>query len=159
VTARKASLRDLDELLKIEQECFTKEAFTKEQIEFLLRNPNGIAFLAQLQEEVVGFVIGEVENHGAIKTGHICTIDVAVKHRRRGVGLELLQEMENAFLQRGAEVCYLEVRVDNYEARRLYEKQGYIEMKALNDYYSRGGHGLRLVKQLKLERNASTGLF
>lgn len=154
VTVGEASLRHLDKLLRIERECFTTEAFTKEQIEMLLRNPNGIAFLAQVREEVIGFIIGEIENIGTVKVGHICTIDVAVKHRRRGVGLKLLEEMENAFLQQGAETCYLEVRVDNNEARRLYEKQGYVELEGLNNYYSRGGHGIRLVKQLKPKQNA-----
>ena len=154
MTVRKASLRNLDDLMRIERECFTNEAFTKEQIETLLRNSNAIAFLAQVNEEVAGFIIGEIENHGATKVGHICTIDVAVKHRRRGVGLNLLEEMENAFLQRGAETGYLEVRVDNNEARRLYEKQGYVELEDLKSYYSRGGHGLRLIKQLKPKQNA-----
>jgi len=156
VTTGNASLRDLDELLRIEQECFTKEAFTKEQMEVLLRNPNGIAFLARFMEEIVGFIIGEVENHGAVKTGHICTIDVAVKHRRRGVGLKLLKEVENAFLQRSVEICYLEVRADNYEASRLYEKQGYVELENLDNYYSGGEHGLRLVKLLKPKQSASS---
>lgn len=154
VTVGKASLRHLNELLRIERECFTTEAFTKEQIEVLLRNPNGFGFLAQVKEEVVGFIIGEIEKHRAIKVGHVCTIDVAVKYRRRGVGLKLLKEIENAFLQRGAETCYLEVRVGNNEARRLYEKQGYVELEDLDNYYSRGGHGLRLVKQLKPKQNA-----
>jgi len=156
VTVGKASLRHLDELLRIERECFTTEAFTKEQIEVLLRNPNGFGFLAQIKEEVVGFIIGEIENQGAGKAGHICTIDVAVKHRRRGVGLKLLEEMENAFLQRGAETCYLEVRVDNNAGRRLYEKKGYVEMEDLDNYYLRGGHGLRLVKLLKPKQSASS---
>lgn len=156
VTVGKASLRHLRELLRIERECFTTEAFTQKQIETLIRNPNGTAFLAQVKEQVAGFIIGEIENHEMVKVGHICTIDVAFKHRRRGVGLKLLEEMESAFLQRGAETCYLEVRVGNKEARRLYEKQGYIELEDLDNYYSRGGHGLRLVKQLRPKQNASS---
>jgi len=149
VTVGKVSLRNLNELLRIERDCFTREAFTKEQIEILLRNPNAIGLLAQVDGEVAGFIIGVIENYGAVRTGHIYTIDVAVKHRRRGVGLKLLKEIETAFLKKGAATCCLEVRIDNYTARRLYEKQGYIEIEALNDYYSRGGHGLRLTKQLK----------
>lgn len=149
MTVWKASLRNLDDLMRIERECFATEAFTKEQIETLLRNPNDTAFLARVNEEVAGFIIGEIESHRTVKVGHICTIDVAIRHRRRGMGLKLLEEMENAFLQQGAETCYLEVRVDNNEARRLYEKHGYVELEGLNNYYSRGGHGVRLVKQLK----------
>ena len=154
VTVEKVDLPNLDELLRIERECFTREAFTKEQIEILLRNPNAIGLLARVNGEVAGFIIGEVQDCDLVKTGHVCTIDVALKHRRKGIGLKLLEEIENTLLEKGAETCYLEVRLDNYRARRLYEKQGYVEMEVLDGYYARGGHGLRLVKRLRSEQNA-----
>jgi len=149
LTVEKAELRNLDELVRIERECFTSEAFTKEQVEILLRNQNAIALLARINDEVAGFIIGMIENYGTEKAGHIYTIDVAVKHRRRGVGKRLLEEMESIFLMRGAETSYLEVKVDNSAARRLYRKQGYVKTEPLHDYYSSGVHGLRLKKQLK----------
>jgi len=151
-----AKLLDIEELLRIERECFTKEAFTKEQIAILLRNPDAIGLLARVNSEVAGFIIGLVEKHGKIEAGHVYTIDVAVKHRRRGVGIKLLQEMENAFLKRGVETIYLEVRADNQAARRLYQKQGYAEIEPLNHYYSTGIHGLRLNKQLKPKQTISS---
>jgi len=144
-----ADLRNLEELLRIDRECFTFEAFTKEQIEILLRNPNAIGLLGRINGEVAGFIIGVIENYGAIRAGHIHTIDVVAKHRRGGVGMKLLKEMESAFRKKGVDTIYLEVRVDNQAARRLYRKQGYAEMESLDDYYSSGVHGLRLKKQLK----------
>jgi len=156
ITVETADLQNLEELLRIERECFTREAFTKEQIEILFRNSNIIGLLARVDGEVAGFIIGLIEDFGRIKAGHVYTIDVAVKHRRRGVGVKLLKEMENTFLRKGAEASYLEVRVDNQAARRLYRKQGYVEMESLNDYYSMGVHGLRLKKQLKPKQNASS---
>jgi len=153
-----ADLRSLEELFRIELECFTIEAFSKKQILGLLRNANSVGLLAKINGEVAGFIIGLVENHDAIKAGHVYTIDVAVKHRRMGVGIKLLKEMEKAFLKRGAETSYLEVRVDNQAAIRLYQKQGYSEIESLNDFYSSGVHGLRLKKQLKPKKNASSQL-
>lgn len=158
ITVEKAELGNLDELLRIERECFTKEAFTKEQIEILLRNPKAIALLARINGEVAGFIIGMIEDYGTTKVGHVYTIDVSVKHRRRGVGIKLLKKMESMFLMRDAETSYLEVRIDNQAARRLYRGQGYVEMEPLNDYYSSGVHGLRLRKQLELKQNASSQL-
>jgi len=155
ITVEKADIRNLEELLKIERECFTIEAFTKEQIVSLLRNPDATGLLVRVNDEVAGFIIGLIENYGTIKAGHVYTIDVAVNYRRRGVGIKLLKEMEKAFMKKGAETSYLEVRVDNQAARRLYGKQGYVKIEPLDDYYSSGVHGVRLKKQLKPKQNAS----
>lgn len=142
-------MQNLTELLKIERECFASEAFTKEQIEILLLNPNSIGLLAEINSEVAGFIIGGLENYHAVKAGHVYTLDVALKHRRLGIGLLILKEMESIFLKKGAEVSYLEVRVDNQAARKLYKRQGYVEAESLDDYYSIGVHGVRLIKKLK----------
>jgi len=155
IMVESASLQDIEELWRIERECFTREAFSREQILSLLKNPDAVGLLAQVNGEVAGFIIGLVEKHGAIKAGHVLTIDVAVKYRRRGVGIKLLEEMEKTFLKRGAETSYLEVRADNQTARRLYQRQGYQEIQPLYDYYSNGIHGLRLKKQLKPRRTLS----
>ena len=150
-----ATIQNLEELWRIERECFTIEAFTREEIETLLRNPNAIGLLARINGEVAGFIIGIIEKHGTIKFGHVYTVDVALRHRRQGVGIKLLNEMENIFLNKDVETSYLEVRLDNQAARRLYRNEGYVETEPLDDYYSSGVHGLRLIKRLKPKQNAS----
>lgn len=148
-----ATLANLEELMRIERQCFTGEAFTKEQIATLLVSPDVIGLLARIDGEVAGFIIGGIQSHALTKTGHVYTIDVAVKHRRRRVGVTLLNEMEEAFSKRGAKTSVLEVRVDNQAARQLYKKQGYLEAEELHNYYSKGIHGLRLAKQLESKRS------
>lgn len=149
ITIETADVHNLGELLRIERECFTSGAYTKEQITSLLRNPNAIGFITRANSEAMGFIIGTIEKFGSIKIGHVYTLDVAVKHRRKGIGLRLLAELESAFLKRSVKTSYLEVRVDNEAARKLYKQHGYVEIESLEDYYSTGVHGLRLKKQLK----------
>ena len=149
LTVKPATINDLDVLHEIERECFTIEALPKEQIARLLENPNTVSLGAWTHEVVAGFIIGSIEDLEETKAGHVYTLDIAVKHRRRGVGLRLLTELERIFAARGVEMCYLEVGVDNVAARELYRKQGYAEVEALSDYYHKGGHGVRLVKRLK----------
>lgn len=149
-----AEFQNLEELTRIERECFTIEAFTKGTIASLLKNPKAIVLLGRVNDEVAGFIIGLIENREAIKIGRVYTVDVAVQHRRRGIGSILLRELEKAFVKSGIQSCYLEVRVDNEAARRLYRKQGYVEFESLNDYYSEGVHGVRLRKQLKRRQTA-----
>jgi len=143
-----AKLNDLDVLYRIEKECFTSEAFTKEHIAYLLESPDAISLIAKTDQEIIGFIVGMIENYGKVLVGHVYTIDVAAKHRRAGVGLRLLDELENIFLQKGVKTSYLEVRIDNKAARKLYHKKGYIELEPLENFYAKGKHGLRMKKEL-----------
>ena len=158
VTTRLATARNLTELLNLERECFTTEAYTERQIRDLLKNPNVVALLAKFDADIAGFVISLVEDSGRAKLGHVVTIDVAAKHRRKGIGLTLLKEAEHALAQRNVQVIYLEVRADNESALQLYRKQGYVEKELLEDYYSAGIHALRLMKRLKRWSNGSSAI-
>ena len=153
LTVKPATIGDLENLHKIERECFTIEAFTKEQITRLLKSSRTVSLVAWINGEVAGFIIGAIENLDETKAGHVYTLDVAVKHRRKGVGLRLLRKLENIFAEKSVKTCYLEVRLNNVAARKLYRKQGYTEVAPLADYYYKGIHGVRLEKILETSTN------
>ncbi len=155
-TIEVATPQNIDDMLKIERECFTAEAYTRRQILALLQSRNGLALMAKVDDEASGFIIALVENEGTHKIGHIVTLDVTVKCRRKGLGSTLLKRMENILSERGVEAVYLEVRVDNQAALRLYEKQGYVRAELLEHYYPARAHGLRLVKRLRPMQNSSS---
>lgn len=144
-----ADLKDLETLYKIEKECFSNEAFSKQQIAYFLKTSNAVSLVAQVDGKTAGFITGLIEQHGKSRIAHIYTVDVVPKYRRIGVGLKLLEEIEKDFTEKGAEACFLEVRFNNLAARKLYQKHGYIEIGKLNNYYARGIHGIRLEKKLK----------
>lgn len=150
ITIQRATINDLETLHQIERECFTVEAFSKEHIAYLLQNPNTLSLVAHVNGEIAGFIIGLIHRHDKMITGRVYTIDIAVKHRRKGVGLKLLNELERIFVKRGVKICYLEARVDNVAALELYRKHGYVEAEKLKKYY-RGIHGVRLKKKLESE--------
>lgn len=141
------STKNLDRLYEIEMECFKNEAFTKQQIAYLLTDNNSTGLVAELNGEIVGFVIGRTRRDKKSATGHILTIDVSRKHRRKGIGLRLLQEIERVFRPKGVRVCFLEVREDNMAALNMYQKFGYRKVERLDNYYG-NAHGVRLRKML-----------
>jgi len=149
ITVRHASLEDLETLCSIEEECFTRGSFSKEQIAFFLRSSTAVSLKAQVDGETVGFILGLIEQSGKLLVGHIYTIDVIPKYRRIGVGIRLLEEIEKNFARKDAEACVLEVRISNLVARKLYRKQGYTELEKLDSFYAKGIHGIRLGKKLK----------
>jgi len=147
VTVEDASVKHLDRLYEIEKECFIEEAFSKKQIAQLLTDYNSISLIARENGEVAGFIVGVVYPDRKAINGHILTIDVSPKHRRKGIGRVLLQEMESIFVQKGVQASLLEVREDNAAAISLYLKLGYKEMGRLENYYG-DAHGIYLKKLL-----------
>ena len=148
VKIEKISIKHLDRLYEIEMECFEKEAFTKQQIAYLLTDHNSVGLIAKLNGEIVGFEIGKASHDGSAVIGHILTIDVSPKYRRKGIGLRFLQEIERVFQQKGAKVCFLEVREDNIAALNLYQEFGYGEVGRLDNYYGNGIAGYVYRKRL-----------
>ena len=78
------------------------------------------------------------------------TLDIAAKHRRKGIGLRLLKELEKRFVDNGVETCYLEARRGNVAALELYQKHGYTKASILKNFYSKGIDGVRLMKKLSI---------
>lgn len=142
-----ASIKHLDRLFDIEMECFKSEAFTKQHIAQLLTNQNCISLIAKENDKIIGFIIGMLNFEGNILSGHILTIDVSLSHRRKGVGIKLLQELEKIFRNKQVKVSHLEVREDNVAALNLYQKLGYRKVGKLRHYYG-DAHGILLEKAL-----------
>jgi ribosomal-protein-alanine N-acetyltransferase len=147
VAIQEASIKHLDKLYEIETECFQEEAFTKEQIAHLLTDYNSVSFVAKVNGEIVGFIVGRAYTNRKPAVGRVLTIDVSPEHRRKGIGLKLLREVERVFRNETVEVCYLEAREDNIAALNLYQKHGYKTVGKLKNYY-RNAHGVRLTKSL-----------
>ena len=142
-----ASTRMLDELFEIEQDCFDNEAFTKQQISYLLNDVNTIALAAKSDSNVAGFVIAEIEMEENTEYGHIVTLNVAPKFRHKGVATLMLHEIGSFLKQRSITQIRLEVREDNNPAIKLYSKLGYEKIGKLDNYYGKK-HGVYLKKNL-----------
>lgn len=142
-----ASMLDLDTLYRIEMECFGKEAFSKQQIASLLTNYNALSLVAKIDSEIAGFIIGMLYIKRNSLNGHILTVDVLPKYRRKGIAQRLLMETEKIFTEKNVKTCHLEVREDNIAALKLYEKLGYKRISRLENYYG-NSHGIYLRKIL-----------
>lgn len=142
-----ATIKLLDKLYEIEEQCFDQEAFTKRQIAYLLTDYNTIALIAKANSDIAGFIITQVEVEENTEFGHIITINVAQTYRRKGIATKLLHEIETLLKQKGISECRLEVREDNNSAIKLYQTLGYQTMGKLEKYYGKK-HGLYLKKTL-----------
>ena len=142
-----ASLKYLDKMVEIEKQCFTSEAFSRQQISYLLADYNTISLVAKSNDEIAGFIILQLEEQSDTEFGHIITLNVSSDFRRMGVAQKMLRECEVLLRTRGISECRLEVRQDNHAAIKLYKQLGYVEVGVLERYYGKK-HGLYLKKTL-----------
>ena len=147
MTIEDASIKFLDQFYEIEKQCFEREAFSKQQIAYLLTDYNAIGLAARINNEIAGFVIGRIDVGRNVTSGHILTLDVLPSYRRKGIAQRLLLEIETVFKERGIKECRLEVREGNVAASNLYQKLGYKKVGKLEKYYG-NAHGLYLKKAL-----------
>ncbi|GAM59180.1 histone acetyltransferase HPA2 [Vibrio ishigakensis] len=100
------------------------------QLNNYLSHPECLHFLAQRNDEVVGFVAGELSRFSSpLKpSSYIGSIDhwyVAKDARKLGIGRALLEKIELAFAGLGAQKVQVEVWDFNKNALKYYQKQGY----------------------------------
>lgn len=151
IKVRKASPLDLEDLYSIEVECFYEDAFPKSYLKQLIEKPCFITLVALIDNKVAGFITGAIEIFRGKLSGHIYSIDVKPEYRRMGVGSRLLEAIEDELRKSGAEICYLEVYVNNTAAINLYLKHNYRFLEQLKDYYGIKRDGIRMMKKLVAE--------
>ena len=122
----------LPQVLELEQLCFSlpwsREAFLPE-----LRDP-ACFWLAALAE---GRVAGYAGMRTVLDEGYISNIAVSPALRKRGVGMTLVQAMLREGERRKLAFLTLEVRVGNGEARRLYDRAGFLAAGLRPGYYEK----------------------
>ncbi len=103
-------------------------------------------YVAVVGSEVVGYVMSRVE-HGIsvfnsfklVRKGHIVSIAVLPEHRRKGIGTALMKAALKSLRETyGCDEVYLEVRVSNIPAIRMYERLGFKKVKIVPMYYLDG---------------------
>ncbi len=116
----------------------------------LMANMNPELFIvATVDEKLVGYTVGELDARRDGKTvGHVMNVAVEPRHRNRGIGTLLMDELEARFLRLGAAAAYLEVRESNVGAQRLYSHRGYVYLRKVEGYYG-DEDGLVMTKTLE----------
>lgn len=103
-------------------------------------------FVAKNNGDLVGFIVGGIEDTGEEVYGHIMNFAVAPRCRRRGIGRHLLRRLEQEYAILGANGIQLEVRVSNTVAQEFYRRLGYREVFQVASYYSNGEDALVMMK-------------
>jgi [ribosomal protein S18]-alanine N-acetyltransferase len=144
IRLRNVRKADLEALYLLDQACFEPDiAYTRGQLQDLLSRDHAVGVVAEVDGGLAGFAIG----HRTGGRGHVVTLDVAGRYRRRGVGRVLLRELVERLERAGARTIRLEVDLRNEGAIRFYERLGFRETRRLRGYYGDRLDGLEMVRE------------
>jgi ribosomal protein S18 acetylase RimI-like enzyme len=142
---RAADVTDLDALYDHEGLCFAERRFRKEHILWILKNPRAATFVC----ENGGVVASLMLLHERDLT-RVLSVGVHPRHRRGGIGRELMAIAEDAALRSNRGEVRLEVNTKNEGAIAFYEALGYEVLGRLPRYYSWGDDAFAMAKPVAL---------
>jgi ribosomal-protein-alanine N-acetyltransferase len=123
--------------------------------ESILRELPEAFIVAEIENRVVGYIMCKIEfgfsnfrKLGFVKKGHVVSVAVLDEHRNKGVGKALMLEGINGAGVRRSDEIYLEVRVSNSGAVKMYERLGFEIKSRLRSYYRDGEDAYLMALEL-----------
>jgi ribosomal-protein-alanine N-acetyltransferase len=107
----------------------------------------GAGFLVAQQDNiVVGYIIFWIRFEDE---GHIISLAVDARYRRRGIASKLLKSTTEIFSRYTVKKLKLEVRSGNKAARKFYQNMGFVEKKVIDSYYDDGEDAVVMEKPMQ----------
>jgi len=135
---------DLKRVLEIETESFNDPYPASILID--VYNLGAGFLVAQQDNMVVGYIIFWIRYEDE---GHIISLAVDKKYKKKGVGKELVGYAVNIFDKCNVREIKLEVRAENKGARKFYKKLGFSEKEIIKEYYEDGEDAVVMKKDKK----------
>ena len=127
-------LCDLQEVLKIENECF-EDPWSETYYALSLKRPRSYEhlYVARREDTIVGYIVFSVLHEEA----HILNLAVPVAYRRQGIGKHLIASALKMIQAQDGHEVFLEVAVSNLPAQYLYRQFGFRICGIRKNYYGR----------------------
>jgi len=134
------SMAELDRVMEIERQVFTAP-WSRESYAELIPQPVISMWVLKNDTDVLGYMLyqlwdGEMELH---------TIAVDPVFQGQGLGRLLMQKLHAEAHSRGVQKIYLQVRVSNQSALRLYERFGFVKVGLRKRYYQDNAEDAHLM--------------
>ena len=153
-TLRPFRPNDLEKVIAINRICLPENYSSYFFMDLHERYP-ATFIVAEQEQNVVGYIMCRIERgfsnfglFGISRRGHVVSIAVLPEYQRRGVASDLMNEaMKNMRLYKANE-CFLEVRIRNVPAVRMYKRLGFQTVRILHGYYADGEDACKMAKKI-----------
>lgn len=127
---RPMTVADLDEVLSLEVASYSFPWSRGNFIDSL-----AAGYWAELRFDAQDRCLGYLVAMPGFEEMHLLNITVAPRHQRQGHGRAMLQRLAERARERGDHKLWLEVRLSNSPAQRLYEQMGFEAVGRRRHYY------------------------
>jgi ribosomal-protein-alanine N-acetyltransferase len=146
---------DLDAVMSIERSAYSFPWTRGNFIDSL-----AAGYLAEVLVVQGAGLVGYYVAMQGVEEMHLLNLTVAPAHQRRGHSRTLLDALQRHGLERHLHTLWLEVRLSNQHARRVYAQRGFAEVGLRRGYYP-ASHAQRedaIVMSLALQAGQAHGL-
>ncbi len=144
---RQSELKDLDQIFKIEDEAYGKYGWSLKSFTNELNNPISLYLVAENNScnDNSKFIVGYIGAWLIAEEGHITTLVVSEKYRRKHIADILLYNLLTLLAKQGIKWLTLEVRVSNHAAINLYNKFKFKQLGIRKKYYQENNEDALLL--------------
>lgn len=122
--------RDMPSVLAIEGQSF-EFPWSEEEFIRVLRQRDCIGMVAEISEEIVGYMVYELHT----KRIHILSFAVHEDFRLQGVGMTMIKKLVSKLTYQRRNRIALEVRERNVSAQVFFRQLGFRAVRILKSYY------------------------
>jgi ribosomal-protein-alanine N-acetyltransferase len=142
---------DVGAVAALEQELFGEEAWSPDLLATeVTTDPLGRYYIVADDDGVIAGYGGLLAQRGG--QADVLTLAVAAHRWGEGIGGALLDRMLSEAGRRGCREVFLEVRVDNDRAQRLYRRRGFTDIGIRRGYYQPSGADALVMRRIQPRR-------
>lgn len=143
---REMKPEDIEEVLKISEECFNSDAWSRKAFEREFELEHSYKFVLEENGEIIGYaVVWKIFEDATL-------MSIAIRKDRwgKGYGKRLMTFLID-YLRGKVERFLLDVRRSNIRAIRLYQSLGFKIVSERKKYYSDGENALQMALELEVK--------
>ena len=133
MSLRKATIDDINLIVKIEKISYEKPYWNESLLKYLFKNSmTDSLWIFEFKKKIIGFLIEQ----RCLNEISILNVAVDKKYQNNGFGKKIVSQYLNILPNNS--VVFLEVNINNFIARKIYASLNFERVDARKNYYNNG---------------------